>query len=366
MRSVIRLSGVLVLGLGMTIFAGCGGEPEEEEPVVRPVRMLTVDAENAGGTLEYPGNVRAAQNSELAFEVPGKITEFTFKEGDFVDAGQVLARIDPRDYQARLDSELAVLNQAQASLDRYQELFDKDVVSRAEVDLRERQYGVAEAAVREAEKALEDTELRAIFKGRVARKLVNDFQNVQAKEPILVLQDESSLEIKVAVPESDLRFTGGGPQRTREETTERFKPTVIISAFPTESFPSRVKEFSTTADPVTRTFELTLGFDTPESIRVLPGMTAKAILKIPSDANTGFVLPIAALGANPEDQPVVWVVDAEMRVHSRSVEIGEATGNGIRVKSGVSDGDVIVTSGVSQLQEDMQVSKLEAFGGRVR
>ncbi|MEE8557733.1 MAG: efflux RND transporter periplasmic adaptor subunit, partial [Myxococcota bacterium] len=315
----------------------------------------------AAGTLEYSGKVAAAQNSDMAFEVPGKIIEFVFREGVEVEQGDVLARLDPRDYQARLDSAQAKLNQSKSEYGRNQALFKADVIAKQELERKQRAFQVDEASVREARKALDDTVLRATFSGVMAKKLVRDFQNVKAKEPVLVQQDLSSREIQLDVPEADLRYSRGRPA-TPEESTARLNPRVVVTTFPDRSFPARVKEISTTADPVTRTFEATLQFDNPTDVRVLPGMTAKIVITVAAAGKVGgFSIPASAIVPDEAGEAFVWVVDpSTMEVHRTHVVVGELSGSKVEVRSGLASGDRIAVSGVHQLREGMQVRPFES------
>lgn len=345
----------------MTLIAlACGEEPVTEAPVARPVKILILDAGASAGVLEYPGKVSPAQQSDMAFEVPGKIIELPVRESQRVSKGTLLARIDPRDYQARLDSENAKLKQSRSDYNRYRELFEKDVVSKAEMERRQRVFGVAEAAVREAEKAVEDTYLRAPFDGRVAKKLVEDFQNVQAKEPVLILQDDSTLELVINVPERDLVL--GRRESTPEAATARIKPSVTITSLPDQTFPARIKELSTTADPVTRTFEATFAFENPADVNILPGMTAKVSLTLPARAGQakGYAIPASAVLADESGAAFVWVVDpSSMRVRRAPVVVGELSGAKVEVRSGLSSGDWIAVSGVHSLREGIEVRRFE-------
>lgn len=355
-----RAGALLVCACSSLVSLSCGEEPIPPEPVVRPVKILELDAAASGRRLEYPGTISAAQESNMAFEVPGRIVEFPVVEGQRVDQGAILARLDPRDYQARLDSENAELSQTKAQFERYRELFERDVVSRSELDLRERAFGVAEAAVREAEKAVEDTSLRAPFPGVVARKLVEDQENVQAKEPVVLFHDDSSLQLVVNVPERDL--AQGRPGSTLEEATARVRPQVVVTSLPDRTFPARIVEFSTAADPVTRTFRFTLAFATPKDVQVLPGMTAKVAIIAPrqTDGGGGYTVPTTAVLANEGGDPYVWIVDpSSMTVRPTSVVLGELTGSEVEVTGGLEAGDLVAVSGVRSLREGMQVRRLE-------
>jgi RND family efflux transporter MFP subunit len=350
----LRASGAACVAAALAV--ACSEEAPPEKPVARPVKIFTVEDAGATRTLEYPGQVEASQHADLGFEVPGQIIEFPVDEGQEVEQGQVLARLDPRDYQAELDTQLARERAAQAEYERYRILFEKEVAPEQDFDRARRNYEVTQARVRQASKALEDSVLRAPFSGVVARKLVKDFRNVQAKEPVLILQDDSGRQFVVNVPERDWVYARrGDPQGG----SRRLKPRVIVSNYPDREFPAELKEVATTADPATRTFAVTLSFDADPDVNVLPGMTAKARIDRPlRDFGGAFAVPARAVVQDQGEEPYLWKLDpGSLTVSRATVSVGELSGDLIEVSSGLSPGDEIVTSGVHQLREGMQVRR---------
>jgi RND family efflux transporter MFP subunit len=350
---------VLCIALGIAALA-CGEEPVEQESVARPVKILELGAGASAARLEYPGEISAAQHSEMAFEVPGKIIEFPVMEGQQVEKGTLLARLDPRDFDAELGKAEANVAQAKSDYERYKTLYEQGVEALARLEAKQRRYEVTLADLETTQKAVEDTRLVAPFAGRVARKLVDDFQNVNAKEPVLILQDDSSLEIVINVPERDL--TVGRRGGTPEEASRRLAPTVTVTSIPDRSFPATAKEIATTADPVTRTFQATFAFANPADVNILPGMTAKVSINRPGSRGTsrGFSIPTGATLADESGGATVWLVDpASMTVRRAEVELGEMSGAEVEVRSGLSSGDLIAISGVHQLREGMPVRRLE-------
>jgi RND family efflux transporter MFP subunit len=339
---------------------GCGEEPAPPPPVAQPVKILTVGAAGTGPSLEFPGVISPSQNAEPAFEVSGKIIEVPVDEAQFLDEGAVIARLDPRDYEAEVDRVKANLKKAGTDVKRYKILYEKGVNPLTDVERAQRRYDVTEADLRTAEKALEDSVLRAPFAGTVAKKLVEDFQNVQAKEPIIILQDESTLQIDVNVPESD--FAKMKPGLTIEERNRRVKPRVSVSSIPGRSFPAWIKEFSTTADPVTRTFKATFAFDRPGDVTVRPGMTAKVsgTASGPRATVDSVSIPARAVLTDETGEAFVWVVDPKtMTVARTPVTAGGLSGEDIAIQSGLAGGDQIAISGVHQLRDAMQVRRFE-------
>ena len=339
---------------------GCEEEQVEEPVVARPVKMMTVSLGGKEGVHEFPGRVKARLTYPMAFEVAGRIIGFAVKEGQPVKKGQILARLDPRDYQAQLDAEIAKQNAARAEYDRKQALFEVDAISRQDLDVARRNFEVAKSNVRIAKKAFNDTYLRATFSGKIGKKIASDFKEVQAKETVLILQDESSLELVINVPEGD--WVRSDPNMTNEERTKKADPHVVVSAAPDRRFPATIKEWSTTADPDTRTFEVKLAFDPPSDLKILPGMTGKAIAT-PPKLLTRFAIPAKAVLGDENGASFVWLVDqSSMTVKRTPVKAGNMSGNMVSIESGLSEGDVIVTSGVHQLREGMEVRRFVTPG----
>jgi RND family efflux transporter MFP subunit len=361
---LLRAAAAVAFGLsfaGITTLTGCGDEPAPAPPVARPIKIMTIDDRGTVEVLEYSGTVSAAQHSEMAFEVPGKITDFPVIEGQIVKKGDFLVRIDPRDMAALADVDTAKVELAKAEYERQRKLFEADVSSQQELDRAQRAYEVARARSKGSAKGLEDTELFALFDGIVAKKLVKDFENVQAKQSVLILQDTTNLEIDVTIPEADI--ARGVPNSTNEERTARVKPLVIVTSLPDRSFPAQITEFNTTADPVTRTFRVTLRFDPPDDVNIKPGMTAtvKIHLQPEQQAVAGqstISIPAAAAITDETGEAFVWVVEpGSMTVKRNPVKLENVSGNRVFVSSGLSSGQQIAISGVHQLRDGMLVRR---------
>jgi RND family efflux transporter MFP subunit len=342
-------------------FIGCGKEaPPAPEPSVRAVRLFEVGSQDLLEQREYPGHITAATEAQVSFEVSGRILELPVSQGQRVREGDLLARIDPSDYQAQLDASIAQRDAALADYERFEELLAKDAVSQRDFESRKRNWEVAEANLRIVEKNLADTSLRAPFAGRVARKYVERFQNVQAKEPVLLLQDDLHLEIDVSLPEAALLRIGRSIDlRTLNSL---LKPVVAISSLPPDTtFPARLQELATAADPTTRTFEATFAFDSPSEVLILPGMTALVRMSATIDELGATVaIPASSTVIDASGASSVWRVDRDtMEVHRVAVELGELSGVSVAVERGLERGDLIAASGANQLREGMRVRSSE-------
>ena len=225
----------LIVVFAVFMLQACGEAPEPEvKEVVRPIKMMTLGGGSDGATLEYPGVVSATRSVELGFEVPGKIIELPITEGQEVTEGDLLARLDPADYEAARDAAESNRRALSIAYNRAKKIFEQGAGSQAEVDKTLRDIQVAREELKKAQKALDDASLKAPFSGEIARKTADNFQNVQAKETILLLQDISSLEMDVTVPEQDFALAKAG--LTPEQRTNRVRPEIVISSIPDQTF----------------------------------------------------------------------------------------------------------------------------------
>jgi RND family efflux transporter MFP subunit len=347
---------VLALVAAGLLATGCSKQEQEAPEIVRPVKTMTISAGTAGGVREYPGQVRAAEEIELSFEVPGRLIELNAREGQRKAAGALIGALDPRDFEADRDRVLARRNETRADFERNRTLYERDAISLRDLEVVQRQFEVAEANLAQAEKALADTRLFAPFDGKIAGRIVENRENVAAKQPVVIFHDDSSLEIRASFPESEfLRIRDLG---TVQDMTDRLSPTVEISAAAGRSIPAWVKELRGTADPVTRTYEVTLGFEPPADLSITSGMTARVVITLAA-TDGALLIPSSAVVADSDHRSLVWVYDAaEQVVHGREVVLGQMTDVEIEILSGLEGGDTIAILGASNLTEGMKVRPL--------
>jgi RND family efflux transporter MFP subunit len=356
-KSSVRGFAIAAIGVSM-VLSGCGrNQLVERAPVVRAVKVVTAGDESGIQNRTFPGRVQASDQVDLSFRVDGPLIELPVLEGDFVKRGQSVARIDPRDYRIRLDAALAEVERTDADFRRYSALYEKDAVSKAQLDQALAARDVARALAADAEAALGDTSLRAPFSGQIAETFVENFQDVQAKEPILSLVNVDQVEIVVDVPEN---------------LVARFKAVQLDSRFaarfdaaPGREFEIRISEVATQADTRTQTFRVTFALPQPEGVNVLPGMTATVTRNPPPGEHVEIVVPAIAIFADEAGSPHVWVVDRNTgTVERRPVRTGDLSGtDSIVVLEGLVPGEDIAVSAVSQLRDGMTVRPIEEVSG---
>ncbi len=358
MKTVRRVFGyaTLVIALSAMVFAGGCGEKAQEEaaPVVRPVKTMKIGGVMAG-RLTFPGRVQASQRVNLSFRVSGPLVEFPVNEGQEIETGQLLARIDPRDYRIALDEARAAYEKAESDYQRYQRLYEREAVPLSDLDFYLAQRDVAKARLDNAKVNLSDTYLKAPFSGRVGEKYVENYEEVTSLQNILSLHDITHIEIVIDVPE----YIMASVKAQRE-----VRLIAVFESAAGQEYPLEFLESSAQADRQTQTYRVTLTMPQPEELRILPGMTAQVkvfgLVAGVDEASSDFIVPAQAVFAGDDGTQHVWIVNEDMTVHRREVKVGRVTGEGdIRIHSGLSAGEMIATSGVTQLHEGMKVLPLE-------
>lgn len=346
--------------LATALLGACGKEETaQQDDYVRSVKVVEIGSSVLERVYEFPGQIQAGQQLDLAFEVPGKLTTIKVKEGDMVKKGDLVATLDTRDYQASLNSAKATLEEAKLERDRNQRLFDQQAGSKESVEKSIRTVQTAQASFDKARKAFEDTSLKAPFSGVVAKVFVDDFQNVSANQDIVVMQDTTTFEAVIDIPET--LWVLAKPGLSNEERNKRSRPEIRLTALRGESFPATISETSMLADPKTRTFAVTLAFSPPADLNISPGMTAAAILHWAREAQGGaniFSVPVGAVGFDDAGKAYVWKIDKEKMIASRLVvEAGEVSEGMIGISGEIGEGELIAGSGVAQIREGMALKR---------
>jgi len=204
--------------------------------------------------------------------------------------------------------------------------------------------------------------IMAPFAGEIARRHVENFEQVLANQSVFTLQDIATLEVKVDIPERLIRRLPRLGQAGVADSSQVSQMTAYFSGNPQTRYPPSLKEVATKADASTQTFESTFSMASPEGITVLPGMTvsvrAEPASMMPGDGF--FLIPASAIAGSPSLDSRVWVVDEEsLTVHARPVTLGELEGDRIQVLDGLRTHERIVAAGIGALSEGMKVTLMQ-------
>jgi RND family efflux transporter MFP subunit len=277
------------------------------------------------------------------------------------------ARLDPADFEVALEDREATFDNAQRNFERGKELIVDGNISRLDYDRMEANFRTSSAALSQAKLNLEYTVLTSPFKGRIAQRRVENFEDVQAQQTVFWLQNIDELDILIDLPESVVRSVRGTARSDRDReiaTGEVAAPVKAYARFEgrsDETFPLSPKEIATQADQQTQTFRATFIMEAPQTFAVLPGMTASVTLDLSGAVDREGIrwIPVRAVQADNEHRARVWVLDPDtMTVSAKPVEIGRMSGRQIQVLSGLDGGEQIVAVGAPYLAEGMKVTRM--------
>jgi RND family efflux transporter MFP subunit len=345
------MSRSLVLLCSLALSA-CGGEVPPAPTGPRPVRAMRIGSPAEMIQRSFPGRAEATQEVDLAFEVTGQLIERPIRVGDEVVAGQLLAALDPRDFENDAQAARAQREQAVAYRERIEQAAASGAVAQQEVTDAVARYDISVANLSIKEKALDDSRIVAPFDGRVAATYVENFQNVRPKQRVVRLLDVSRIEMVISIPEQFIQYAS----QIRDIHCH-------FDAFPDVEVPARIIEVGTEASETTRTYPVTLEMEQPAGLEILPGMTGEATGdRIEESATTGegvAVVAVSAVFEGADGASYVWSIDeGNMTVARRPVDVGALTSFGLEV-SGIGEGQWIATAGVHYLEAGQQVRILE-------
>jgi RND family efflux transporter MFP subunit len=357
MRTPIPLKPIAALALALAV-AGCEGAAHPVAQVERPVQVQRVAFAREQSSRDFVGVVRARYETDLGFRVAGKIVTRIVNVGDRVQADDVVARLDPRDFKLQVESAEAELsaatsNLAQAAADeeRYATLKSRGFAAVADFDRKKAARDEAEGRLERAKRALDlarnqltYADLKAGADGVITATLAEPGQVVAVGQAVARLAHRGEKEAVVALPETWL-----GEARAS-------RATVHLWSDPNRSFAAQLRELSPQADPATRTYaaRFTIG-DADETVAL--GMTATVTLTRASDAPVAKI-PLAAVldrGAGPS----VFVVDDAGKLELQPVKVASFTQEAAFVTAGVTGGEKVVTLGVQKLVPGTKVRAVE-------
>lgn len=341
--------------VGLVGLVGCSEQKAETEAVIRPVKVVEVAQPDEGRRMQYSGAVRARTEIAMGFRVDGKVTQRLVDVGQRVKPGDVLARLDPVDYELSVRQAEAQLASAEKqveishlALNRAQVLQEKNVTSQSTLEQSQLAHEQAVASRDAARSALEQAQNRVAYTvltadvdGIVTATSAEAGQVLAAGTPVVTVARDGAKEVAIAVPESDIA---------------EFRPGKLVRAgFWSNrdlSLEGKVREIAGSADSQSRTFAVRVSLPDDPNIRL--GMTATVTVRA-DDARPAYVLPLSAL-SRQSDQPVVWLVDRQTQtVHPRAVTVAGFAGDGVRVTDGIAAGDLVVAAGTQFMREDMKV-----------
>jgi RND family efflux transporter MFP subunit len=331
---------MLLVSLALT---GCGGgdEPATYEPKTVAVELVTAARTTVPRTVLATGTIEAENSVEVSTRLMGHVREVLVDEGDVVEAGQCLVRIDDTDMLARkrqaeagIAEARAVLDNAETNLARFQRLYAENSVSKAQLDEvrtgRDRAAAgleQARAMMQEVEVQLEYLRIKAPTDGTVTRRMVDPGDMASPGMPLIMLEQRGNMKVRAGLAEKDVDLVDVGSE-------VRVKVTSLDQAVYTVP----VARIIPAANPMSRTFDLE-AYLPNEAGRLKSGMFAR--VEVPIGSREAVLVPREAVHERGQLNGV-WVVDENETAHLRWIRTGRQIGDEIEVLSGLKGGETVV------------------------
>lgn len=322
--------------LGMCVSCSTKKEDKKDSKSVR-VKVQKIEYSSSIYTKEYVGTVESENSVNISFQTMGNIEQMTAQEGESVQKGQLLAKLNTSSAENMYNMAKATLDQAQDGYDRLSALHKNNSlpdVKYIEIKTALEQAGSAEKIAR---KNLEDCNLYAPFSGVIGKRHVETGTNIMPGIPVYNIMNINSVKIKIAIPEREISSVRIGE-----------KSQIKVSALDDRLYEGRVIEKGVTAHPISHTYDIKVQIENKDH-RILPGMVCRAYLTNGEAMKDGtgkkIVVPLKSVQLDHSGKHFVWLIDKDGKAFPREVNIGGFIGNGLTVTDGLHEGDILITEG---------------------
>ena len=316
-------------------------EESKEENTAIPVEIATVTIKDMPAFYSGTTTVESDEQATVVAQVSGVVLEISAEEGDFVQAGKVLARVETDRYALEVERNSAALRRLETDYQRKKELFDKQLVSADDFERVGAEYAAQKAAVGLAELDLKYTTIVAPISGYVSQRMIRAGNLVEMHQPVFNITSYDPLLAVLNVPERQLSVLRNG-----------LRVSITLDALPQLTFSGTVIRISPVVDPTTGTFRVTTEIADPEQL-VKPGLFGR--VNILYDLRQDVpVVPRAAV-VTEDGSNHVFVVGEDSSVTRRDVQLGYEGDGLVEIVNGLVEGDRVVTSGKGSLSDGSHV-----------
>jgi RND family efflux transporter MFP subunit len=296
------------------------------------------------------GRVEPARTVDIAFQVSGQLSDLTVDAGTRVEKGDLIAALDPVDFELAVERAQASFDLAKSEYDRALSLTERGVATDARLETNRAQLAQAEVALREAERRLAQATITAPFDAIVARIFLEEVSNVTPAAPIARLQDISEMRVRISLPEEVAAMARAQP--------DAFRVTASFPAVPGYDATLYLRTFVTDADPTAQTYDVEFVIEGAIDPRLLPGMTANVRVAAAEGAQSRLVVvPVSAIDTTSRSEPSIWLYDEGTgRVSRKTIRLGLPNDDEIVVLEGLSGDELVVSGGWWRLKENETVA----------
>lgn len=328
----------------------CTSEDVQKQTTEAPryVKLASVSPIPNFDEFTFPAVVSAVKTVDVSFEVSGRLTQTDLVTGSDIAKGTLLATIDRKPFERRLEQSKTRLEQAKRELDRIEKMFSQKLVAQSSLDSAMTSYELAVLDLKNAEQDLSYTQLYAPFDAKVSERLVENNSFVKSGTSIARLQDVSKIYFNINVPERLLTANLGRGIKEASAT---------LATNSTQWYPVEYVEHSTQPDPVSQTYEVVFAMAPRDELPLTPG--ARAVVKVSLQGTLypdGFVVPVKALVGDEENGFAVWLYNKDTQlVAKQAINVRHIENDLAVIEGDVTLGQLVVAAGAAQMRDGLKV-----------
>jgi membrane fusion protein (multidrug efflux system) len=323
---------------------------DQEEIVAIPVETATVRNGDIAAFYSGTTTIESDEQAVVVSQITGVVLQIYAEEGEFVEAGQLLVRVEPDRYRLEVERDQAALQRLETDFQRKKELFDRKLVSAEDFERVSAEYEAQKAQVSLSRLNLKYTDIRAPISGFISERMVRVGNLVELHQAVYSVTSYDPLLAILHVPERELGVLRNG-----------LEVTVRLDAFPNRTFQGEVIRISPVIDPDTGTFRVTAEVRDPDQL-VRPGLFGR--VDILHDLRQDVpVIPRSAL-IKEDEMTYVFVIGEDSNVSRRTIRTGYERNGEVEVIEGVSAGDTVVTAGKGSLSDGSKVEVVNLESAR--
>ena len=337
---------ILTLAI-LAMFVACKHEPNETN-TIQYVKTTKVIGTSQYTQVSYPGKTRSMDDVNLSFRVSGPIIQVHVKEGQHVRKGQLIATMDPRDYQVQLNATQAEYEHVKADAERIIAMYEEGNTTASNYD--KARYGLEQISQKLSNhrNQLADTRLYSPIDGYIQKILHEAGETVSAGMPVVAMFGSGAVEVEVNISAYDYA--------NRDRISNVY---CNFDLMPDETFPLKVTSISpeaNTSQLYTVRMRFTGNYDRS---KITPGMTTMVYVEIDRESNNEVNIPTTAIFDDSGQQKVYIYNPKSQTAESCAVTVKRLHRNGTAdISNGLNDGDQVVTAGVHHISEGQKVTPL--------
>ena len=338
---------LITIFLALFIITGCSNQQKSDNTIKQiPVKTLQVNQILMPEVLQFSGDILPFKTIKFGFMVAGKIENVYVKEGQYITEGELIATIDPSDYEFAVQAAEAKYTEAENELQRLTNLYDKGSLTESNFDKIQALYKEAQANVDYKKKQLNDTHLYAPHDGWLAVEGVEPGEIIPQGMPIFAIVYTKNIFIRSFIPENEIAFI-----------SMNMNVSVKVPALNNAVFDGKISRIGSVADAYSRAFPVKATIENSD-FSLKPGMIAFLNVET-AKKNEVISIPAEAVLLSSDGRTYVYLLGKDgNKVTKRNIQTNKTHNTGVNVLLGLNDGDVIVTEGNTKLYEGAMVKVL--------